>query len=65
MSRPAAIVTGGARGIGLACAEALASAGFAIRVADLANEAAHGLAPDITGRGANFALLSGDHAALD
>ncbi|RUY33918.1 3-ketoacyl-ACP reductase, partial [Mesorhizobium sp. M7A.F.Ca.CA.002.07.1.1] len=30
MTRPAAIVTGGARGIGLACAQALADAGFDI-----------------------------------
>ncbi|TIT33486.1 MAG: SDR family NAD(P)-dependent oxidoreductase, partial [Mesorhizobium sp.] len=34
MTRPAAIVTGGARGIGLACAEALADAGFDILVVD-------------------------------
>ncbi|MER8770651.1 3-ketoacyl-ACP reductase [Mesorhizobium sp. M0960] len=65
MSRPAAIVTGGARGIGLACAEALASAGFDILVADLANEAADGLAADITRRGAKFAYVSGDIADLD
>ncbi|RVA07174.1 SDR family NAD(P)-dependent oxidoreductase, partial [Mesorhizobium sp. M7A.F.Ca.US.001.02.1.1] len=45
MTRPAAIVTGGARGIGLACAQALADAGFDILVADLAETAADGLAP--------------------
>jgi NAD(P)-dependent dehydrogenase (short-subunit alcohol dehydrogenase family) len=38
MTRPAAIITGGARGIGLACAEALADAGFDILVADLAED---------------------------
>lgn len=65
MSRPAAIVTGGARGIGLACAEALADAGFDILVADLAGEAADGLAADITGRGAKFAYASSDIADLD
>ena len=43
MSRPAAIVTGGARGIGLACAEALAEPGFDIFVADLAENPDNGL----------------------
>jgi len=68
--RPSAIVTGGARGIGLACAEALADAGFDILVADLAEQAPDGLAADITGRGARFAYVRcdiadlGGHAAL-
>ncbi len=64
MTRPAAIVTGGARGIGLACAEALADAGFDILVADLAETAADGLATDITGRGAKFAYVPCDIADL-
>lgn len=64
MIRPAAIVTGGARGIGLACAEALADAGFDILVADLAETAADGLAADITGRGAKFAYVPCDIADL-
>jgi NAD(P)-dependent dehydrogenase (short-subunit alcohol dehydrogenase family) len=70
MSRPAAIVTGGARGIGLACAEALADAGFDILVADLAEKAANGLAANIAVRGAKFAYCRcdiadlGGHAAL-
>ncbi|WP_095084594.1 3-ketoacyl-ACP reductase [Mesorhizobium sophorae] len=70
MSRPAAIVTGGARGIGLACAQALADAGFDILVADLAEKLADGIAKDITTRGAKFAYVScdiadlGGHAAL-
>lgn len=70
MSRPAAIVTGGARGIGLACAQALADAGFDILVADLAEKPADGLAEDITTHGAKFAYVScdiadlGGHAAL-
>ncbi|TIR35733.1 MAG: 3-ketoacyl-ACP reductase [Mesorhizobium sp.] len=65
MTRPAAIVTGGARGIGLACAEALADAGFDILVVDLAEKAGDGLAADITARGAKFAYLCGDIADLD
>jgi NAD(P)-dependent dehydrogenase (short-subunit alcohol dehydrogenase family) len=64
MTRPAAIVTGGARGIGLACAQALADAGFDILVADLAETAADGLATDITGRGAKFAYVPCDIADL-
>jgi NAD(P)-dependent dehydrogenase (short-subunit alcohol dehydrogenase family) len=64
MSRPAAIVTGGARGIGLACAQALAGAGFNILVADLAEKPADGLAKDITRRGAKFAYVSCDIADL-
>ncbi|TIW82372.1 MAG: SDR family NAD(P)-dependent oxidoreductase, partial [Mesorhizobium sp.] len=55
MTRPAAIVTGGARGIGLACAEALADAGFDILVADLADQAPANLAANITARAAKFA----------
>ncbi|MEP6565467.1 MAG: 3-ketoacyl-ACP reductase [Mesorhizobium sp.] len=65
MTRPAAIVTGGARGIGLACAEALADAGFDIFVADLAENADHGLAANITKRGAKFAYHRCDIADLD
>jgi len=64
MTRPAAIVTGGARGIGLACAQALADAGFDILVADLADTAADGLAADITARGAKFAYVRCDIADL-
>ena len=65
MTRPVAIVTGGARGIGLACAEALADAGFDILVADLAENADHGLAANITKRGAKFAYHRCDIADLD
>jgi NAD(P)-dependent dehydrogenase (short-subunit alcohol dehydrogenase family) len=65
MTHPAAIVTGGARGIGLACAEALADAGFDILVADLAEKAEDGLAENITARGAKFAYAQCDIADLD
>jgi NAD(P)-dependent dehydrogenase (short-subunit alcohol dehydrogenase family) len=64
MTRPAAIVTGGARGIGLACAEALADAGFDILVADLAEGAAEGLAEKIAEHGAKFAYAQCDIANL-
>jgi NAD(P)-dependent dehydrogenase (short-subunit alcohol dehydrogenase family) len=64
MTRPAAIVTGGARGIGLACAEALADAGFDILVADLAEQAPDGLAKNITARGAKVAYHRCDIADL-
>jgi NAD(P)-dependent dehydrogenase (short-subunit alcohol dehydrogenase family) len=64
MSRPAAIVTGGARGIGLACAEALADAGFDILVADLAETPADGLADNFAPRGAKFAYARCDIADL-
>ncbi|RRI07825.1 3-ketoacyl-ACP reductase [Mesorhizobium tamadayense] len=64
MTRPAAIVTGGARGIGLACAEALADAGFDILVADLADKPADGLAKNIAARGAKFAYVQCNIADL-
>jgi NAD(P)-dependent dehydrogenase (short-subunit alcohol dehydrogenase family) len=64
MTRPAAIVTGGARGIGLACAQALAESGYDILVADLAEKADDGLAADITARGAKFAYHRCDIADL-
>ncbi|ESZ15804.1 3-ketoacyl-ACP reductase [Mesorhizobium sp. L2C085B000] len=65
MTRPAAIVTGGARGIGLACAEALAGAGFDILIADLAEQAPDELAANITVRGAEFAYVRCDIANLE
>ncbi|WP_322416243.1 3-ketoacyl-ACP reductase [Mesorhizobium huakuii] len=65
MTRPAAIITGGVRGIGLACAEALADGGFDILVADLAEQAPDGLAADISARGAKLAYISCDIANLD
>lgn len=64
MTRPAAIVTGGARGIGLACAEALADAGFDILVADLADKPADELAKKISARRAKFAYTRCDIADL-
>ncbi|TPN80582.1 3-ketoacyl-ACP reductase [Mesorhizobium sp. CU2] len=64
MTRPAAIITGGARGIGLACAEALADAGFDILIADLADMPAEELAANITARGAKFAYVQCDIANL-
>lgn len=65
MTRPAAIVTGGARGIGLACVEALAGDGFDILIADLAEQAPDELAANITARGAEFAYVRCDIANLE
>jgi NAD(P)-dependent dehydrogenase (short-subunit alcohol dehydrogenase family) len=64
MIRPAAIVTGGARGIGLACAEALADAGFDILIADLAEHAPDKLAANLVARGVRFAYHRCDIADL-
>jgi len=65
MSRPAAIVTGGCRGIGLACATALAEAGFDILVADLADDPGTELAESIAGHGGRFAYCRADIADLE
>jgi NAD(P)-dependent dehydrogenase (short-subunit alcohol dehydrogenase family) len=64
MTRPAAIVTGGARGIGLACAEALADAGFDILVADLAENPSDKLAANFAARSAKFVYFQCDIADL-
>ena len=57
-----AIVTGGASGIGLACAEALATAGARVTIADLDGEAAASVADRIGGEA--WAVDLGDTAAL-
>lgn len=64
MTRPLAIVTGGARGIGRACAEALAEAGFNIMIADLAADPANDLASAVETHGATFAYHACDIADL-
>jgi len=64
MTRPLAIVTGGARGIGRACAEALAGAGFDIMIADLAANPPDDLAPVAEGHGAALAYHACDIADL-
>ena len=46
-----AIVTGGARGIGRACALRLAEAGYAIAVWDIDEDAARATAAEITDQG--------------
>jgi NAD(P)-dependent dehydrogenase (short-subunit alcohol dehydrogenase family) len=64
VTRPVAIVTGGARGIGLACAQALADAGFDILVADLADNPDKRLVEEIISRRAVFAYHPCDIADL-
>ena len=72
MTRPVAIVTGGRRGIGLACAEALADAGFDLVVADIAEDAGEKLGNDMALHGARLAYcrcdigdLTGHQALVD
>lgn len=64
MTRPVAIVTGGRRGIGLACAEALAAAGHDIFVADLAAEPGDALREVAERHGAALGYHSGDIAEV-
>jgi 3-hydroxybutyrate dehydrogenase len=57
-----AVVTGGASGIGLACAEALAGAGAHVTIADLNGDAAASAASNLAGDA--WAVDLGDTAAL-
>lgn len=60
MTRPLALVTGGARGIGRACAEALAGDGFDIMIADLAEIPPDGLEQAIAKQDGAFAYHACD-----
>jgi NAD(P)-dependent dehydrogenase (short-subunit alcohol dehydrogenase family) len=63
--RPAALVTGGRRGIGRACALALADAGFDLVIADLERDAdAEATLAALAERGAHSAFLTADIAEL-
>ena len=64
MTRPVAIVTGGARGIGHACVEALADIGFNLVVADVAEEAGRGLSDEMIFHGARSVYHRCDIADL-
>jgi len=59
-SRRAAIVTGGASGIGKAIAVRLAREGYGVFIADLDGERAHECAEDLTRRGARAAASAVD-----
>ena len=65
MTRPVAIVTGSARGIGRACAEALARTGFDIMVADLTADLPGDMASTLEAAGAASTSLACDIADLD
>lgn len=64
MTRPVSIVTGANRGIGLACANALAETGFDIAAADLTAEPGPELAASVGARGARLAYRRCDIADL-
>lgn len=60
MTRPVAIVTGGLRGIGRGCAQALADAGFDLVIADLAYDAPEEFGRDMAAHGAALAYCRSD-----
>lgn len=62
-ARPVAVVTGGSRGIGRGCAEALAGKGFDIAVVDLSEGSAR--TADLAGGGGRAHFFPADIAATD
>ncbi|MDX2276908.1 MAG: SDR family NAD(P)-dependent oxidoreductase [Hyphomonadaceae bacterium] len=60
MNLRAAIVTGGASGIGKACVEMLAARGWAVTIADLGVDAGQSLAQDIRGKGGSAQFVRTD-----
>jgi NAD(P)-dependent dehydrogenase (short-subunit alcohol dehydrogenase family) len=62
MTRPVALVTGALRGIGFACAEALAQAGHDVFIADLAELPHEHVEPALARHGARFAYARCDIA---
>lgn len=63
-TKPIALVTGGAQGIGLACAEALAEDGYRIVLADINEEGVTAAAADLGGDTLGLACDMGDPAAV-
>src|SRR5215210_4326197 len=59
-ARPSALVTGGARGIGLAIAETLAERGDAVTIADLEGHRAQEAAATLAGRGLDVRAVALD-----
>lgn len=64
-TRPAALVTGGARGIGFAIADALASRGDAVTIADINEAQARDAAATLTARGLTVRASALDVTSVD
>lgn len=57
---PVAVITGGASGIGAACARRFAREGYAVAILDVARDAGESLAADLAGAGAQARFYTCD-----